>query len=121
VTHAIYELAVIDQLLADIKFDADGLVAAIAQDVHSGQVLMLAWMNAESLRLTMQTGNVTYWSRSRQELWRKGATSGHIQALHNVALDCDGDALLLQIKQTGAACHTGAISCFFRDMVKANS
>jgi phosphoribosyl-AMP cyclohydrolase len=104
----------IETLVQQAVFDANGLIPAIAQDVTSGQVLMLAWMNAESLRLTLQTGDVTYWSRSRQSLWRKGATSGHLQRLHSLALDCDGDALLLQVNQTGPACHTGAPSCFFK-------
>jgi len=106
----------ITTLLAQIVFDERGLIPVIAQESASGQVLMLAWMNAEALQLTMTSGDVTYWSRSRQELWRKGATSGHVQVLHNIALDCDGDALLLQITQTGAACHTGAPSCFFKEV-----
>jgi phosphoribosyl-AMP cyclohydrolase len=87
---------------------------AIAQDANSGAVLMLAWMNRESLRLTLETGDVTYWSRSRGALWRKGETSGHTQKLVEASLDCDGDALLLKVEQTGPACHTGAPSCFFR-------
>lgn len=111
-----YQPEQIETLLKQIAFDGNGLVPAIAQDHHSDAVLMLAWMNAEALRLTMQTGDVTYWSRSRQELWRKGATSGHVQELRGVALDCDGDALLLQVAQTGPACHTGAPSCFFKQI-----
>ncbi len=109
-----YQPEQIANLLTEIAFDGKGLIPVIAQDHQTGAVLMLAWMNADALRLTMQTGDVTYWSRSRQELWRKGATSGHVQALRGVALDCDGDALLLQVAQTGPACHTGAPSCFFK-------
>ena len=95
-------------------FDANGLVPAIAQDAASGEVLMMAWMNAESLRLTLTTGAVTYWSRSRKSLWRKGETSGHTQRLVDAYVDCDGDTLLLKVEQTGPACHTGAPNCFFR-------
>ena len=108
----------IDALLEQVKFDAGGLAPAIAQDAGSGKVLMLAWMNAEALRTTLGTGDVTYWSRSRQSLWRKGATSGHVQVLRGIALDCDGDALLLQVEQTGPACHTGAASCFFKTIAQ---
>jgi phosphoribosyl-AMP cyclohydrolase len=96
------------------KFDADGLVAAIAQDAESGEVLMLAWMNAEALRLTLETGRATYWSRSRAALWVKGETSGHTQAVVEVRVDCDQDAVLLKVRQTGGACHTGRDSCFYR-------
>jgi phosphoribosyl-AMP cyclohydrolase len=88
------------------------------QDHVSGAVLMLAWMNRETLALTLETGNVTYWSRSRGEVWRKGATSGHTQRLIEAWIDCDGDALLMKVDQTGPACHTGAPTCFFR-MVRA--
>lgn len=95
-------------------FNADGLIAAIAQDAASGEVLMLAWMNAEALRMTLETGRVTYWSRSRQALWTKGDTSGHTQRLIEARIDCDQDAILLRIEQEGAACHTGARSCFYR-------
>ncbi len=98
------------------QFDSHELVAAIAQDAQSSEVLMLAWMNRESLELTLATGEVTYWSRSRQELWRKGATSGHIQKVHSISYDCDGDALLLKVEQNGAACHTGERSCFYREI-----
>jgi len=97
-----------------VVFDANGLVPAIAQDAASGEVLMMAWMNAESLRLTLTTGAVTYWSRSRKSLWRKGETSGHTQRLVDAYVDCDGDTLLLKVEQTGPACHTGAPNCFFR-------
>jgi phosphoribosyl-AMP cyclohydrolase len=95
-------------------FDKSELVAAIAQDAQSSEVLMLAWMNREALELTLRTGEVTYWSRSRNQLWRKGATSGNTQRLHSISYDCDGDALLLKVEQVGAACHTGERSCFFR-------
>ncbi|WP_313558135.1 phosphoribosyl-AMP cyclohydrolase [Miniimonas arenae] len=97
---------------ARLKRDADGLVAAIVQDDVSLQVLMLGWMDDEAVRRTLTTGRVTFWSRSRQEYWRKGDTSGHTQHVRSVALDCDGDALLVRVEQVGAACHTGTRSCF---------
>jgi len=101
--------------LAGIKYDDHGLVAAIAQDVHNGDVLMLAWMNAESLGMTLALGRMVYWSRSRQELWRKGDTSGDRQFVREAYYDCDADALLFKVEQEGAgACHTGARTCFFR-------
>jgi phosphoribosyl-AMP cyclohydrolase len=96
-----------------LKYDARGLIPAIAQDHATGEVLMLAWMNAASVAQTLQTGRVTYWSRSRAELWEKGATSGHVQRLVEVRVDCDRDALLLLVDQTGPACHTNRRSCFF--------
>jgi len=96
------------------KFDATGLVAAIAQDAETGEVLMLAWMNAEALRLTLETGRATYWSRSRGEIWVKGETSGHTQEVTEIRVDCDQDAVLLKVRQTGGACHTGRESCFYR-------
>lgn len=102
--------------LENLKYNADGLIPAIAQDHASGEVLMMAWMNAESLRRTLETGLATYWSRSRQEFWVKGATSGHTQKVHSVSVDCDADALLLKIEQVGAACHENYRSCFFRDL-----
>ena len=105
-----------DDLIAAVAFDAAGLVPAIAQDVTTGEVLMLAWMNRDALTRTLETGDVTYWSRSRKELWRKGATSGHTQRLVEAYVDCDGDTLLLKVEQTGPACHTGAPTCFFRKM-----
>jgi phosphoribosyl-AMP cyclohydrolase len=92
------------------------LIAAIVQDADSGQILMMAWMNQEALRLTMETKRATYWSRSRKEIWVKGATSGNTQEVESIALDCDGDALLLKVKQTGVACHTGEVSCFHRHL-----
>lgn len=101
-------------LLGSIAFDADGLVPAIAQQHDSGEVLMVAWMNAEAIAETLHTGRVCYWSRSRRRLWRKGETSGQIQQLLELLVDCDGDTLLLKVDQTGVACHTGRRSCFFR-------
>ncbi|WP_018350808.1 phosphoribosyl-AMP cyclohydrolase [Longispora albida] len=98
--------------LSALVFDAAGLIPAIAQQHDTGEVLMLAWMDAEAVRRTLATGRATYWSRSRQEYWVKGETSGHAQRVVSVALDCDGDALLLQVDQTGPACHTGARTCF---------
>ena len=98
------------------RFDAQGLVAAIAQHADTGEVLMLAWMNAEALALTLETGEAHYWSRSRRSLWRKGATSGQIQRVAEVRIDCDQDAVLLRVRpeSDGGACHTGARSCFYR-------
>jgi len=101
-------------LLNEIKFDADGLVPAIAQQFDTGEVLMMAWMNADSIAETLRSGRVCYWSRSRQRLWRKGETSGQVQALKELRLDCDGDTILLQVDQTGVACHTGRRNCFYR-------
>jgi len=101
-----------DQLNAAVKFNSDGLVPAIAQQWDTGEVLMMAWMNQESLRLTLETGAATYWSRSREQLWIKGETSGNTQLVKAVALDCDGDTILLQVQQSGPACHMGLRSCF---------
>jgi phosphoribosyl-AMP cyclohydrolase len=101
-------------LLPALKFDRDGLVAAMAQQHDTGEVLMLAWMNREAVEQTLATGDVTYYSRSRGKLWRKGESSGQTQRLVELRLDCDGDALLLLVDQKGAACHTGTRSCFFR-------
>ena len=100
-------------ILAAVRWNADGLVPAIAQDARSGRVLMLAWMNADALLATLRDRLGTYWSRSRQALWRKGETSGHIQHLVDLRLDCDGDTLLLRVIQEGPACHTGEQTCFF--------
>lgn len=108
--------AAIDKLLETIAFDTNGLVAAIAQRHESGEVLMLAWMNRDAVRETLETGQVTYWSRSRKGLWRKGETSGHRQTLRWLRIDCDGDALLLGVDQIGAACHTNRPNCFFREV-----
>ena len=101
-------------VLAALAFDRDGLVAAVAQQHDTGEVLMLAWMNRDSVIETLATGHVTYWSRSRKALWRKGESSGHVQRLVELRVDCDGDAVLLLVDQTSAACHTGQRSCFFR-------
>lgn len=101
--------------LAHVQFNADGLVPVIVQEAGTRQVLMLAWMNAESLRLTLSEGRTVFWSRSRQELWRKGETSGEVQVVKAAHYDCDGDTLLFEVDQQGnGACHTGERSCFFR-------
>ena len=100
-------------LMQKVKFGADGLVTAVAQDATSSQVLMVAWMNRDALEETLKGGQVCYWSRSRGQLWRKGETSGHVQRLREIYVDCDGDTLLLKVDQTGPACHTGEVSCFF--------
>jgi phosphoribosyl-AMP cyclohydrolase len=104
-------------VLDRIKWNDAGLVPAVVQDAENRQVLMVAWMNRESLRRTVVTGKATYWSRSRQEFWVKGETSGHTQAVKNIALDCDLDTVLLTVEQVGAACHEGYRTCFFRDLV----
>lgn len=101
-------------LLDAARFDANGLVACIAQQHDTGEVLMMAWMNRAALAETLATGRVTYWSRSRQALWRKGETSGQVQRLVDLRLDCDGDAVLALVDQQGVACHTGRRSCFYR-------
>jgi phosphoribosyl-AMP cyclohydrolase len=103
-----------DAVLAALQFNQDGLVAAVTQQHDTGEVLMLAWMDEDAVRETLATGQVCYWSRSRQSLWRKGETSGHVQRLVELRVDCDGDAVLLRVDQTGAACHTGQRSCFYR-------
>lgn len=99
-----------------LKFNDDGLIPAIVQDAENGQVLMMAWMNAESLAATIETGRCTYWSRSRQKFWLKGESSGHFQYVKRLSLDCDGDTLLIQVEQVGAACHDFYRSCFYRDL-----
>jgi phosphoribosyl-AMP cyclohydrolase len=104
----------IERALDEIRFGPDGLVAAIAQQHDTGEVLMLAWMNREAVRVTLSEGQACYWSRSRQALWRKGETSGQVQRLRELRLDCDGDAVLLLVEQEGVACHTGRRNCFFR-------
>lgn len=106
-----------DDFLAAVKFDSSGLVVCVAQDAASNEVLMVAWMNTDALRRTLNSGDVTYWSRSRGALWRKGETSGHTQRLVEAWIDCDGDTLLLKVDQTGPACHTGAPACFFRKLL----
>ena len=100
-------------MFEQVKWDDKGLVSAIVQDANTRQVLTLAYMNAESLRLTIETGETVFWSRSRQELWHKGATSGNVQRVREVYVDCDGDALLVLVEPAGPACHTGAVTCFF--------
>jgi phosphoribosyl-AMP cyclohydrolase len=106
--------AAIDAFIAAIQFDAQGLVPAIAQQHDTGEVLMMAWMDRAAVAETMRTGRACYWSRSRQAPWRKGDTSGHIQTVVDLRVDCDGDTLLVLVDQTGAACHTGQHNCFFR-------
>lgn len=103
----------VDAVLAALQFDANGLVPAIAQQHDTGEVLMMAWMNADSIRETIATGRVCYWSRSRGRLWRKGESSGQIQRLIELRFDCDGDTLLVLVDQAGVACHTGRRNCFF--------
>lgn len=106
--------------LQEVRFDAQGLIPAISQDAQTGQILMVAWMNAESLAETVATGRAVFWSRSRSRLWRKGEESGHVQRLLELRLDCDGDVLLLKVEQLGAiACHTGRASCFYRRLDKS--
>ncbi|MEA3335359.1 MAG: phosphoribosyl-AMP cyclohydrolase [Chloroflexota bacterium] len=100
----------------DLRWDSNGLIPALVQDANNLQVLMVAYMNREALTLTLQTGNVHFWSRSRQELWRKGATSGNVMVLSELWYDCDGDAILVQVWPQGPACHTGEVSCFFRQL-----
>ena len=102
--------------MLDIKWDERGLIPAIVQDATTQQVLMLAYMNAEALRLTLDTGEAHFWSRSRRELWHKGATSGHVQRVREVRVDCDADTILLLVDPAGPACHTGEVSCFYRVM-----
>jgi phosphoribosyl-AMP cyclohydrolase len=99
-----------------LKFDANGLIPAIIQDHTTGRVLMMAWMNRASLETTIATGKTHFWSRSRQEFWMKGQSSGHTQQVKDIAFDCDGDTLLVQVEQLGAACHEGYRSCFFRSI-----
>ncbi|MDW7685098.1 MAG: bifunctional phosphoribosyl-AMP cyclohydrolase/phosphoribosyl-ATP diphosphatase HisIE [Bacillota bacterium] len=102
--------------MTTLKFDKAGLIPAVIQDVQTGRVLMLAYMNEESLKKTMETGQTWFYSRSRNELWHKGATSGHIQTVRRIDYDCDGDALVVHVEQTGSACHTGAATCFYRSL-----
>ncbi len=104
----------LQSLISNLQFNETGLIPAIVQDATSGQVLMLAWMNEESLRLTLEQGKTWFWSRSRGELWHKGATSGNTQRVRQIFYDCDGDTLLVQVEAAGPACHTGETSCFFR-------
>jgi len=103
----------VDFDVSSLKYNAQGLIPAIAQDAASGDVLMMAWMNAASIKMTLKSGEVTYWSRSRQEFWVKGKTSGHTQALVEFRIDCDRDCVLMKVRQVGAACHTNRENCFF--------
>ncbi len=102
--------------MQNLKFDDKGLITAVLQHHLTREILMVAWMNAEALALTLQTGEAHFWSRSRQELWHKGDTSGNVQRVTEIRVDCDGDTLLLQVDPTGPACHTGAMSCFFKQL-----
>ena len=105
------------EILKKLKFDQSGLIPAIAQDEKTNEVLMMAWMNRESLELTLSSGFATYFSRSRNSLWKKGDTSGHFQEIISITTDCDFDCILLKVKQTGVACHTGKKSCFFNKIL----
>ncbi|MCS6872204.1 MAG: phosphoribosyl-AMP cyclohydrolase [Anaerolineae bacterium] len=104
----------IEAILPRLRFDANGLIAAVVQDAETLQVLMVAWMNEEALRLTLSTGEAHFWSRSRRALWHKGATSGNTMRVREIRADCDADTLLLLVAPNGPACHTGAVSCFYR-------
>lgn len=115
-TDAVRPTALDPAIAARLRRNADGLVAAIVREDRTGEVLMMAWMDDEALHRTLTTGRATYWSRSRQEYWVKGATSGHHQYVRSVALDCDGDAVLVSVEQVGAACHTGSRTCFFDEL-----
>ncbi len=106
-----------NDFLSKLKFDQNGLIPAIAQDSATGEVLMMAWMSAESLQLTIASGYATYFSRSRNSLWKKGDTSGHFQKIISIKADCDFDCILLVVEQTGVACHTGAKNCFFNQIL----
>ena len=109
------------ELLSNLKFDANGLIPAIVQDVDTNEVLMMAYMNAESLHLTIQRGETYFWSRSREELWHKGETSGNTQKVIEIFLDCDADTLLIRVQPTGPACHTGERTCFYRKLERETS
>lgn len=104
------------EFLKQLKFNAEGLVPAIVQEQSTGRVLMMAWMNSESIQKTIETGKTWFWSRSRKKYWMKGESSGQVQVVKDFAFDCDGDTLLIQVEQTGAACHEGYKSCFFRSV-----
>ncbi len=109
-------MSALDPVIVNLLKDSSALIPAVVQDVVSNEVLMLAYMNTEALALTLNTGKATYFSRSRNEIWVKGATSGHFQEVQSVSLDCDGDALLIHVKQTGVACHTGEKTCFHKTL-----
>lgn len=104
-----------------LRFDSNGLIPAIVQDADTKEILMLAYMNAESLQLTLEKGETYFWSRSRRELWHKGETSGHIQKVIEILVDCDSDTLLIQVQASGPACHTGEQTCFYRNLEKENT
>ncbi|MCR4435196.1 MAG: bifunctional phosphoribosyl-AMP cyclohydrolase/phosphoribosyl-ATP diphosphatase HisIE [Clostridiales bacterium] len=110
-----------DNILSEIKFDQNGLVPAVIQDYKTNEVLMVGYMNMESLQKSIETGRTHFWSRSRQKLWLKGETSGHFQNIRSMSVDCDGDTLLIQVEQVGAACHTGNCSCFYRELYRGGS
>ena len=110
--------ALMTDVISTLKYNSDGLIPAIAQDATSGEVLMMAWMNEASLRQTIETGYATYWSRSRQKFWIKGESSGHLQTVQSISLDCDLDTILIKVAQVGAACHENYRSCFFRDLLE---
>jgi phosphoribosyl-AMP cyclohydrolase len=116
-----FKLEVDSALLDQVKFDDKGLVPAIAQHYRTGEILMQAFMNRESLEKTLESGNATYWSRSRRKLWMKGETSGNVSKVMGILMDCDGDSLILLVDQKGPACHTGEDSCFYRTLAKQNS
>lgn len=107
--------------IEQLKFSGDGLIPAIVQEQRTGRVLMMAWMNRASIEKTIETGKTWFWSRSRQKFWMKGESSGQVQVVKNIAFDCDGDTLLIQVEQTGAACHEGYQSCFFRSVGSGQS
>lgn len=111
-------LTVDQELLKEVKFDEKGLVPGIVQDIHSGEVLMQAFMNADSLQKTFETGNATFWSRSRKKLWMKGETSGNVMKVVGLLLDCDADSIVILVKPAGPACHTGERTCFHRVLAK---
>jgi phosphoribosyl-AMP cyclohydrolase len=102
--------------MTELHYDPNGLIPAVLQDAATGEVLMVAWMNAEALQLTRSTGEAHFWSRSRQQLWHKGATSGNVMHVHQIMVDCDGDTLLVRVDPAGPACHTGERTCFFREL-----
>lgn len=104
------------RMMMELKYDSNGLITAVVQDAQSGDVLMVAWMNSEALRLTQETGEAYFWSRSRKILWRKGATSGNVMRVQEVRVDCDADTVLLRVSPAGPACHTGERTCFFRTL-----
>jgi len=109
---------IMDQMLSELKFNADGLIPAIAQDAQSKDILMMAWMNEDSIRATLKEGFAIYWSRSRSKLWRKGETSGNLSKLVSFRYDCDSDTILLIVEQTGPACHTNRPNCFYKEVTE---